>query len=167
MSSLAGALDESAPRSSQIPLKREDYDVRHDSQDFEMQPAGRVKQEHPLKQELSVKLEDSKLKAQGEDVEMDDLFGNDEDVEEVQPFAYVFHNDLYLSQPIYLISLGLPLLPHLVQRQIQNDYLLLRGNVGRLLSTRKRKSHLILLSRSRRQRSLSPIYLSLKVQAVT
>lgn len=87
MSSLAGALDDYST-SSQNPLKREDNSSSHDLQDVEMySPTHKVKQELPVKQEQSVKQEDLKLKIQGEDAEMDDLFGHDEDVEEVQPLV--------------------------------------------------------------------------------
>jgi RNA polymerase-associated protein LEO1 len=97
MSSLAGALDDYPPsRSSQSPLKREENSSGHDSQDVEMySPTRKVKQELPVKQEQSVKQEDLKPKVQGEDAEMDDLFGNDEDLEEVQPLACVLHNDIF------------------------------------------------------------------------
>jgi RNA polymerase-associated protein LEO1 len=57
-------------------------------------PTRTVKQEQPIKQEQSVKQEDSKPKIQEEDAEMDDLFGNDEDVEEVQPLPYVYQLDI-------------------------------------------------------------------------
>jgi len=79
MSSLAGALDDYYPSTSaQSTLKREVDSSRHGSQDVNMHsPTPRVKQE------------DVKPKLQGEDTEMDDLFGNDEDVEEVQPLTCV------------------------------------------------------------------------------
>jgi RNA polymerase-associated protein LEO1 len=86
MSSLAGALDDYLPtRSSQIDLKHED---RHD---IEM-ASPRVEQE-PVKHEHPVKKEDLK---QRDDAEMDDLFGNDEDVEEAQPTTYVLYSTRYI-----------------------------------------------------------------------
>ena len=90
MSSLAGALDDS--KSSLSPLKREDYSSRYHAQDIDMYSPTltMVKQDGiPLKHEQAIKQEDLKTKVQEEDAEMDDLFGNDEDVEEAQPSACV------------------------------------------------------------------------------
>lgn len=104
MSSLAGALDDYST-SSQNPLKREDNSSSHDLQDVEMySPTHKVKQELPVKQEQSVKQEDLKLKIQGEDAEMDDLFGHDEDVEEVQPLVCVFLNGVSWSLRFIIAS---------------------------------------------------------------
>ena len=92
MSSLAGALDDYRPsRSSITPLKREDYSSHHDTQDVDLSAHARTMMEQDWK---PLKQEDSKIKVQGEDAEMDDLFGNDEDVEEAQPSAYVYPNDI-------------------------------------------------------------------------
>jgi RNA polymerase-associated protein LEO1 len=88
MSSLAGALDDYLPqRSSQINLKHEDGSPRHDIEMYS--PTSRVEQE-------PVKKEDLKQRTQGDDAEMDDLFGNDEDVEEAQPATYVLYSTRYI-----------------------------------------------------------------------
>lgn len=65
MSSLAGALDDVRPSSSQKTVKNE-HSLAGPSEDIEMQSEGSQADEE----------------AQDADEEMDDLFGNDNDVEE-------------------------------------------------------------------------------------